>query len=65
MYENPEIMRQLVNDRMNEGRGVAAERRLLGRARRAGRRGGVISRLSRLSATPRPEPAPGRKPAPA
>jgi hypothetical protein len=61
MYENPEIMRQIVNGRIAEGRSRAADRRLAGSARRrAGRR---IGWISRFTASPRPERAPARKPA--
>jgi hypothetical protein len=57
MYENPEIMRQLVNDRLDESRGHAAERRLAaGTRRRDGRRNRFVSRFTAL-------PSGGRTPA--
>jgi hypothetical protein len=49
MYDNPEIMRQLVNDRLDESRGHAAERRLAATTRRRpGRRHRFVSRLAAL-----------------
>jgi hypothetical protein len=56
MYEHPEIMRQLVNDRLDEGRGRAANRRLAGEAPRRARRR-LRTRLANLFTT-------GRAPAP-
>ncbi len=61
MYENPEIMRQLVNERIDEGRCLAANRRLAGSAQRRDRRP-LRSRLThRFGAlrrvTPTPKPA--------
>ncbi len=57
MYENPEITRQLVNDRLDESRGIAAQRRLAGANRRRDRRRNRwISRFT-------PSPRVGRTPA--
>ena len=63
MFENPEITRQLVNDRLDESRGLAAARRLAGTTRRRDRRRN--RGLSRLTASPAAGRAPARKPAPA
>jgi hypothetical protein len=63
MYENPEITRQLVNDRLDESRGLAAERRLAGATRRRDRR---RNRWSSRFATSTPiGRSPAQKPAPA
>ena len=61
MYENPEITRQLVNDRLDESRGLAAERRLAGTSRRRDRR---RSRwISRFGASTPVVRSPAQKPA--
>jgi hypothetical protein len=61
MYENPEIMRQLVNDRLDERRGNAAERRLAATTHRRGlRRTRFVSRFTALPSGLR---SPARKPA--
>jgi hypothetical protein len=61
MYENPEIMRQLVNDRLDESRGHAAERRLAAATRRRDRRRSRF--VSRFAAFPSGGHTPARKPA--
>jgi hypothetical protein len=63
MYENPEITRQLVNDRLDESRGLAAERRLAGTTRRRDRRRNRW--ISRFTASTPLGRAPAQKPAPA
>lgn len=61
MYENPEIMRQLVNERIADGRCAAADRRRAGAVRRRNRRP-VRSRLTHWFGTGR-RTATVRKPA--
>jgi len=61
MYENPEITRQLVNDRLDESRGLAAERRLAGTSRRRDRRRN--RRISRFIAAAPVGRSPAQKPA--
>ncbi len=63
MFENPEIIRQLVKDRIDDGRCLAADRRLVGAVRRRNRRP-LRSRLThgfgagrRTAAGPRPATA--------
>jgi hypothetical protein len=68
MYENPEIMRQLVNERLDDGRCLAADRRLVSSLRRTNRRRlrtrlmhwftpGRSAGADRKSATPKPATA--------
>jgi hypothetical protein len=59
MYENPEITRQLVNDRLDESRGLAAGRRLAGTTRRRDRRRNRW--ISRFTASAPVGRAPARK----